>query len=236
MTRAIAQTVLLAMSTALLTSCQSAPSDCGPAPASPAAAPAATRVVSLSDTLAKGGLRTVNREVTALTGGNAVRVNAAPGIGLIWIDGTDFADGTIEVDVCGRDVNQESFLGIAFHRRNDLTYEAVYLRPFNFKSRSADRRQHAVQYVAMPDNDYSRLRNVFPGTFEQAVDPAVVPSGWNRLRLVVRSGRAQAFVGNGETAALDVRELQGERHGQIGLYLDNGSDGVFANLRILPLF
>jgi len=173
--------------------------------------------------------------VTALTGGG-VRVTAAPGIGLVWIDGSDFANGTIEADVCGRDVNQESFLGIAFHRRDDETYEAVYLRPFNFRSLSPDRRQHAAQYVAMPDDGYERLRTAFPGEFEHAVDPSVGPATWNRLRLVIRDGRVRAFVGRTDAPALDVRELQSERRGPIGLFLDNGSDGVFANLRMVRGF
>jgi hypothetical protein len=168
--------------------------------------------------------------------GGGLRTTAAPGIGLIWIEGTDFSDGTIETDVCGRDVNQESFLGIAFHGSSDETYEAVYLRPFNFRSTSSERRQHGVQYVAMPDHDYARLRNAFPGEFERSVDSSVNPTEWNRLRLVVRNGRVQAFVGNADAPALDVRELHSAGHGQVALFVDNGSDGVFANLRIAKTF
>jgi len=84
----------------------------------------------------------------------------------------------------------------------------------------------------MPADDYARLRARFPGEFEKSVDQSVAPTKWNRLRLVVRNGRVQAFVGDAGTAAIDVRELQSESHGQVGLYVDNGSDGVFANVRI----
>ena len=166
--------------------------------------------------------------MTAVPGANAVRVTAAPGVGLIWIAGTEFVNGTIEADVCGRDIDSESFPGIAFHRQNDETYEAVYLRPFNVRSMSAERRRHAVQYVAMPTDDFARLRQTFPGEFESPVDSSVGPAAWNRLRLVVRNGRLQVFVGQGVTAALDVRELQATGGGLVGLYVDNGSDGVFA--------
>jgi hypothetical protein len=79
-----------------------------------------------------------------------------------------------------------------------------------------------------------RLRQTHPGEFERPVNGSVNPGAWNRLRLVVGNDRIQAFVGNGGTAALDVRELQSERHGRVGHYVDNGSDGVFANLRIVP--
>jgi len=174
----------------------------------------------------------VNREATVLAGSDAVRVTAASGIGLIWIDGTDLVNGTIEAHLCGRDVQAESFVGIAFHRRNDEQYEAVYLRPFNFHSSSADRARHAVQYVAMPSDDYSHLRQRSPGEFESSVDPSAVPTGWNRLRLVVGHGRVQVFVGQADTSVLDVRALQPAGGGLVGLYVDNGSDGVFANLRI----
>jgi hypothetical protein len=233
---ALAKIGVLAMSAALAAACRAAPSDCGAPPELTARDSSSDPAINLHDSLAAGRLRIINRQVTPLTAGNGVHVTAAPGIGLIWIDGTDFANGTIEADVCGRDVQSESFLGLAFHRRDDETYEAVYLRPFNFRAASADRRQHAVQYFAMPGNDYARLRYTFPGQFEGAVDAAVVPAAWNRLRLVVRNGRVQAFVGNAAKAALDVRELQPENHGQIGLYVDNGSDGAFANLRTLRNF
>jgi hypothetical protein len=214
--------------------CRPASSDCGPVPSLAGGATAlADGLINLSDGLAAGHLRAVNRGVTPLAGGNGIRVTAAPGIGVIWINDAELGDGTIEADVCGRDVTQESFLGIAFHRQNDEKYEAVYLRPFNFRASAADRRQHAIQYVAMPENDYARLRARFPGQFEGAVASSTQPAAWNHVRLVVRDGRVQAFVGTGGTAALDVRELQAGRHGQAGLFVDNGSDGAFANLRIL---
>jgi hypothetical protein len=47
--------------------------------------------------------------------------------GLVWINGSDFAEGTIELDIRGRDLMQRSFVGIAFHGKGD-TYESVYLR------------------------------------------------------------------------------------------------------------
>jgi hypothetical protein len=218
---------LLATVIALAAACGTKPSECGQPPPD---ATASDDVINLADRLASGRLRIVNRQATPIA--NGLRVSAAPGIGVIWIEGTDLADGTFEADVCGRDVYGESFVGLAFHRANDETYEAVYLRPFNFRSGSAERRQHAVQYFAMPDHDYARLRAASPGEFEHGVDPDVAPAQWNHLRLVIGNGRVQAFVGAAKAAALDVRALGTARHGQVGLYVDNGSDGVFANVRI----
>jgi hypothetical protein len=219
--------VLLVVASASAAACQSAPSECGPPPATTPG-----ESIPLPERLAAGRLRVINRAAEAVVGGNGLRVNAASGVGLIWIEGVDFAEGTIEADVCGRDVRSESFVGLAFHRESDERYEAVYLRPFNFHSSSAERVQHGVQYVAVPDNDYARLRQKSPGEFEGAVPPSTEPAAWNHLRVVVRSGRVQVFVGSADKASLDVPALQSTHRGGVGLFVDNGSDGAFANLRI----
>src|SRR6478736_6186389 len=109
----VVRILLLATSTALAGACRSAPSDCGPPPADVAAVASADRI-DLSERLGGGRLRSVNRAVTAFPAGAGIRVTAAPGVGVIWLEGTDFAEGTIEADVCGRDVDGESFVGIAF--------------------------------------------------------------------------------------------------------------------------
>ena len=128
----------------------------------------------------------------------------------------------------------KSFVGLAFHRQRDEQYEAVYLRPFNFRSSSAERVRHAVQYVAMPDHDFANLRRTSPGAFESAVDSSTAPTAWNHLRIVTRSGRVQVFVGQASAPVLDVQGLQTGGRGRVGLYVDNGSDGAFANLGISP--
>src|ERR1043166_10322665 len=84
--------------------------------------------------LASAKLRPVNRQVSRLQERGAVHVSAAEGPGVVWIEGSDFGEGAIEVDVRGKDVLQQSFVGVAFHRKDDQTYEAVYVRPFNFQA------------------------------------------------------------------------------------------------------
>src|SRR5215210_4114795 len=91
-------------------------------------------------------LRVVNREVTRLPDRNGVRLSSRSGNGVAWVEGTEFRFGTIELDIRGREDLQQHYVGIAFHRKNDTTYEAVYLRPFNFRIADPLRRQHAVQY------------------------------------------------------------------------------------------
>jgi len=190
--------------------------------------------IDLPQRLAGGTLRVVARAATALEGrANGVYVNAADGPGVVWITGTDLGEGTIAVDVCGRDVFQQSFLGVAFHRHDDTTYEAVYLRPFNFRAEDPARHQHAVQYIAVPEHDWPQLRQAFPEEFENPVGGAVDPTAWTPLRVEIGADRVQVFVGSGGSAALEVRRLGKARTGLVGLWVGNGSDGGFANLRVV---
>jgi hypothetical protein len=195
---------------------------------------AASQKVDLSERMAAGKLRAVNREVTKLQDRDGVHVSEKPDNGVIWVEGSDFAEGTIEVDIRGRDVLQRSFVGIAFHGKDDKTYECVYLRPFNFRSDDPVRRQHAVQYIALPDFDWPRLRKEFPEEFENPVDASVVPTDWVPLRVVAKGSTVQIFVGTGTSPALEVRKLGQQDRGLVGLWTGNNSDGDFANLRITP--
>ena len=106
----------------------------------------------------------------------------AEGNGVVWVEKSEFGLGTIELDVRGRDLQGQSFVGVAFHRQDDTTYEGVYLRPFNFRNADVARRQNAVQYISLPDYDWPRLRKEFPSEFENPVDESVVPTDWVRLR------------------------------------------------------
>jgi hypothetical protein len=69
--------------------------------------------IDLVQHLADGKLRAVNREVTKLQSRpDGVHVTEREGPGVVWIEGTDLDEGTIELDVRGRDVPQRSFVGI----------------------------------------------------------------------------------------------------------------------------
>jgi hypothetical protein len=194
---------------------------------------AAVQQIDLAERLSAGRLRVVNREVTAIQGTYAVHLHPRPGTGIAWIEGSEFGEGTIELDVRGRDVFQQSFVGVAFHRRDDATYEAVYLRPFNFRATDPARRMHAVQYIAVPDYGWQKLRQDFPEEFENPVDPSIDPTAWVRLRVVVKGQTIQIYVGQATSPTMEVRKLGTHDRGMVGLWTD--SDGNFANLRITPI-
>jgi hypothetical protein len=193
----------------------------------------APQKLDLAERFAGGKLRPVNREVSAVAGDtHAVHMNAKPGNGVAWIEGTDFAQGTIEVTIRGKNVPQQSFVGIGFHRKDDQTYEAVYLRPFNFRAADPTARSHAVQYISLPDNDWSRLRQEKPGQFEHAVDQSIDPTDWVPVRIVVKDGRVQVFVGKAAVPALEVTALGTVERGAVGLWVGNNSDGDFSGLQV----
>jgi len=200
-----------------------------------AAQPAGMRQINLAAEFAAGKLKAVNRDVASLQGrADGVHVSEKAGPGVVWIGGTNFSQGTIELDVRGRDVFQQSFVGIAFHGKDDNTYEAVYVRPFNFRTTDRARHQHAVQYIALPEYDWPRLREQFPDEFEKSVDPSVAPSDWVPLRVVVNDRTIQAYIGRVTSPTLEVRKLGSQAQGLIGLWAGNTSDGDFANLRVTP--
>ena len=151
---------------------------------------------------------------------------------MAWVEGTGFGSGTIELDIRGRESLQQNYVGIAFHRKNDTTYEAVYLRPFNFRIADPVRRQHAVQYISLPTFDFQDLRDKFPEEFENPVDASIVPTEWVKLRVVVEGSKVQIYVGTAGEVTLEVRKLGQLDGGQVGLWVGNVSGGDFANLVI----
>ena len=179
-------------------------------------------------------LRVLNRQATKLHERNGVRLSAASGNGVAWVEGTDFRSGTIEVDIRGREELQQNYVGVAFHRDDDNTYEAVYLRPFNFRAQDPARTQHAVQYISLPKFDFQDLRDQFPEEFENPVDASIVPTDWVKLRVVIEGSRVQIHVGSAKELTLGARKLGRLDGGQIGLWVGNVSGGDFANLVVTP--
>ncbi len=144
----------------------------------------------LAKLLTDGKLTTVNREVSKLvdrTGG--VHMSERSGAGIAWIGGLDFGEGQIAVDIRGRDLYQKSFVGIAFHGKDGATYEAVYLRPFNFRAADSVHHRHALQYMMVPEFDWPKLREQFPDELERPVAPSAAPTDWVTLRVAVRDKR-----------------------------------------------
>jgi len=189
------------------------------------------------DRLAQGkGWKVFERSVSLLRDGDkkGVRFDARPSIGGALLEDFDFDDGTIEFDVRGKDELQRSFVGVIFHAVDEMTYDAIYFRPFNFKSADALRRQHAVQYISHPEFTWQKLRAEHPEQYEKAVKPVPDPNGWFHVRVAVAYPKVSVFVNDAKEPSLVVDKLNERRRGRVGFYVSNDSGGDFANLKITP--
>jgi hypothetical protein len=127
---------------------------------------------------------------------------------------------------------QQSFVGFAFHGENDSTYEAIYFRPFNFRSADPVRKGHAVQYIAPPLYDWPVLRGKYPNKYEQPVSPVPDPNDWFHARINITSGKIEVFVNGNTSPSLVVGPLV-QRTGRLtGFWVGNGSEGDWRNLRV----
>ena len=187
-------------------------------------------------TLAGGkGLKVFNRSVSSFSDGTrrGLRLDATRGEGVAYLEGVEFANGSIELDIRGKDVREQSFVGVAFHGVDETTYDAVYFRPFNFRAEDPVRRGHAVQYISSPIYKWQKLRTEHSGKYENAVNPVPDPNGWFHARVVVASPKVSVFVEDAKEPSLVVNQLSERRKGLTGLWVDNFG-GDFANFKIIP--
>ena len=197
---------------------------------------AASSVAAQQRTIEPNDVQVFNRSVSSLSDGTrkGLRLSSSPGDGVAYLRRTEFGNGTIEVDIRGKDVQGQSFVGIAFHGVDSTTYDAIYFRPFNFRTPDSTRHSHAVQYISHPTYTWQKLRAERPGSFEQPVSPAPDPNAWFHVRVVVASPKVSVFVGDAKQPSLVVDQLNDRTKGLVGLWVGNNSDGDFANLTITP--
>jgi hypothetical protein len=153
------------------------------------------------------------------------------------VEGSDFQDGIVDVDVAGRPAQGASpggrgFIGLAFRvGSSQEQYECFYLRPTNARAGDQIRRNHSTQYIAAPDFQFDRLRREAPGAYESYVD--LVAGAWTHIRISVQGQSAQLFVNGASQPALIVNDLKHVAHpGRVALWIGDETDGHFSNLRI----
>jgi len=151
--------------------------------------------------------------------------------GILWLKDVDFKTGTIDIDLRGRDVFQESFLGIAFHGVDTTTNDVIYFRPFNFQTTDTLRRKHTVQYISEPDFPWDKLRKEHPLVYENAVNPFPLAEAWFHARIVVNADNIVVYVDHSHQPSLTVKKLNNRQSGLVGLW-SSGLPGDFANLVI----
>jgi hypothetical protein len=188
---------------------------------------------NLTNVAAGKDVKILNRTASAMDkeGRPAIRFDERPGDGLALWPEVEFSDGIIDFDARGKDVVQQSFIGVAFHGSGEA-FDAIYFRPFNFRASDPVRRNHAVQYVSNPAYDWERLRKEYPEKYEKPVVPPLDPNGWFHARIVVAYPKVSVFVNDAAQPSLVVEQLSDRKAGWVGLWVGNGSGGEFANLKI----
>lgn len=182
------------------------------------------------------GWKVFNRKVQLLEtdGGRAIFFNAQPDDGIAWLEGVEFTNGVIEVDIKGKDVQGRSFVGVAFRGVDEHTYDAVYFRPFNFHAEDPARKGHGVQYVSYPVSTWYKLRSEQPEQYENSVNNVADPNAFFHAKIIVARPAVRVYVNGSEEPCLVVNELSERTGGWVGLWTGNNSDGTFANLKINP--
>jgi hypothetical protein len=194
------------------------------------------------------GLKPNGVKVEAVTfkGRPAVRItgdSSQPGPGqatedtIAIVEGTDFQDGTIEIELAGEPAAgapgaARGFVGVAFRLSPDIKrFECFYLRPTNGRAEDQVRRNHSAQYVSVPGFPWPKLRKEFPEMYESYVD--LVPGEWTRVKIEVNGAKARLYVHGNAQPTLIVNDLkQGTTKGAVGLWIGPGTVAHFTNLRI----
>lgn len=191
--------------------------------------------INLLEEFTQGKLVVINRKVEAVKNSKyqAIRLSEELNEDLVWLKDKQFSEGTIELDLKGKDVFQRSFLGVAFHAQNDSTYDAIYFRPFNFYAKDTIRFIHAVQYISHPKFTWKKLRDEQNGKFEKAVQNAPNPNDWFHAKIEITSKDVKVYVENSREPVLVVQKLNTFSKGKVGLFVGDGSGGDFANLKIV---
>ena len=183
--------------------------------------------------LANDNLDVRNRDIVSINNAtNTLVLNREIGDGIAIIKDLEFDEGIIELELKGENNPGKSFVGIAFNIQNDSTYEAVYFRPFNFKSDKKIRREHSVQYIYHPKHSWRFLRTNFKGQFEAEYPRQPSPEDWFIIEVKIDDKKVYVYDKKTNTELLSIKRLTHQVSNKIGLWTGYNSKGEFRNLKI----
>ncbi|MBS1731807.1 MAG: hypothetical protein JST02_00790 [Bacteroidetes bacterium] len=192
-------------------------------------------------------LSKVSASIEKLSGKQAIKVIKDSSIKefdeptFVRIKGVDFKNGIIEVKVLSRLLKNapefaRGFIGVAFRINDSNTrYESIYLRPVNARVDDQVRRNHSIQYYSYPDYKFDRLRKESPKRYETYADMEM--NKWITMRTVVKDAQAKLYLNNNTQPSLIVNDLKhgGNVSGGIALWVEEGTEGYFADLKIFTI-
>jgi hypothetical protein len=125
------------------------------------------------------------------------------------------------------------FIGIAFRidERNSK-FECIYIRPTNGRADDQLRRNRSTQYFSYPDFKFDRLRQEAAGVYESYADMGL--NEWITIKIEVKDEKAKLYLDGRAQPVLIVNDLKhgATASGGVGLWVDVGTEGHFADLSI----
>jgi hypothetical protein len=183
-------------------------------------------------------------EVVTYRGVRAVKLVPAPETAgkdenmMALLEGPEFKDGTIQLDVAGAPrpgmpPDSRGFIGISVRTgAHGAWSEVFYLRPTNGRADDQLRRNHAVQYASDPEFPWYRLRKESPGVYESYAD--MEAGAWTTMRIEVAGTTARLYVNGAPQPCLIVKDLKhGDRPGRIALWAHVETDAYFGPITVM---
>jgi len=182
--------------------------------------------------LNKENLKIINREAKPIDSlsFDYIKLSENKDEGLVWLPLKNFENGSIKIEMRGKDVFRKSFIGIAFHGSDDNTYDAVYCRPANFFAKDSIIRTYAIQYVSHPVYTWKKIRERKDRIYEKHITNPPNPNGWFTMTLVIEDKNIKAYINDAKEPSLDVLKLNNNYNGKIGIFVGDSSGGDFRSI------
>lgn len=188
---------------------------------------------SPNDIAGRNGWVVVGRNVWPVThqGRQATRFDAGSGPGIAWREGFTFSEGIIEADIAAF----TGHMGLAFWVQDAQHYSAIYFRPQN-RPEDPVNGARGVQYVALPEYGWERLRREKGGAYENSASLPLPDSGaWFHVRLEVSRTQVRALINNSTEPCLVINNvLTTNTTGSVGFFMGAESLGIVSNLKVRP--
>lgn len=150
-----------------------------------------------------------------------------------------FHNGVIEVEMLSRFLPDapdfaRGFIGIAYRiSDNDKKFESFYVRPTNGRTKDLIRKARGCQYFSYPGYtfDYFREHNI--KKYEAPADIGL--DEWIKLKAIINGNRAEFYVNESKKPILVAKDMihGANQKGNVGLFVDIGTDAFFKNLKII---
>ncbi len=153
------------------------------------------------------------------------------------LEGSTFHNGIIKVKVLSRLLEDapdfaRGFIGIAFRiNKDDSKFESFYVRPTNGRKCDDPIRKHrGCQYFSYPKYTFDYFRENQITDYETEAD--IDLNEWIDLKAIIQDDKAEFYVN--DTCVLTVNDLKhgSDLKGQVGLFVDIGTEAFFKDLEI----